>query len=141
MFLVLNYIIYIYTYIYIEILFSNIFYFTIITTSYERIYSMTRSHALAASLCWTAASFSAMAPKAKDIAPEKDGSWIGKYPEKGTRCLKNANWPKTFYLFLLINCVFQNVWRKNHPWSFLKLRKAIKKTKISENNVKIIEHK
>ena len=68
------------------LLFSNIFYFTIITRSYEGIYSMTRSHTLAASLCWTAASFSAMAPKAKDIVPEKDGSWIGKYPDKNNRC-------------------------------------------------------
>ena len=66
--------------------YSNRFYFAIITSSYEGIYNVTRSHTLAASLCWTAASFFAMAPKAKDIVPETDGSWMGKYPEKDHIC-------------------------------------------------------
>ena len=78
-----------------------------------------------------------MASKAKDIAPEKDGSWIGKYPEKGTRCLKNANLPNCFLLISSNQLCFSKcMTEKNHPWSILKLRKAIKITKISENNVK-----
>ena len=52
-----------------------------------------------------------MAPKAKDIVPEKDGSWIGKYPEKDNRCLKKHKPTQFFYIFLMINCVFQNVYK------------------------------